>query len=244
MNQTVYEKTNIVERYASQSHLQYPEATILEKIKPLLSQKFMLDLGVGGGRTTVHFAPLVKKYIGIDFSSSMIEACQGRFSESFPHATFQQGDARDLSDFEDNSIDFVLFSYNGIDYVNHIDRLKVLKEIYRVLKPKGIFCFSSHNILSVGYQPKAEGLKNQLIQTTFSLILRFLNGDFSKIRTKEYMVLRDSGEFFQLETYYINPDYQQKQLKEVGFTAISSYGLHQKEIEKNDTWVYFLAHKS
>ena len=35
----------------------------------------MLDIGVGTGRTTMHFAGLVKEYVGVDYSSALIQAC-------------------------------------------------------------------------------------------------------------------------------------------------------------------------
>lgn len=36
----------------------------------------MLDIGVGAGQTTPYFAQSVKEYIGIDYSSQMIQACR------------------------------------------------------------------------------------------------------------------------------------------------------------------------
>ena len=40
-------------------------------------------------------------------------------------------DVRELS-HEDGSFNFVLFSFNGIDYMDQNDRLKALREIYHV----------------------------------------------------------------------------------------------------------------
>jgi len=57
-------------------------------------------------------------------------------------------DARDLGMFKDNSFDFILFSFNGIDYVSHRDRKQIYKEVLRVTKSGGHFCFSSHNLNS------------------------------------------------------------------------------------------------
>jgi ubiquinone/menaquinone biosynthesis C-methylase UbiE len=42
-----------------------------------------------------------------------------------------------LSRFPAGWFDFVLFSYNGIDFVDHAGRLQVLKEIARVLASGG-----------------------------------------------------------------------------------------------------------
>ncbi|MBF0188289.1 MAG: methyltransferase domain-containing protein, partial [Magnetococcales bacterium] len=48
--------------------------------------------------------------------------------------------------FETTSFDVVLFSFNGIDYIHpYSARLATLREIWRVLKPDGLFIFSTHN---------------------------------------------------------------------------------------------------
>jgi len=49
--------------YARYSNLQPPEETILHLMLPSLPTARMLDLGVGGGRTTVHFANRVREYV-------------------------------------------------------------------------------------------------------------------------------------------------------------------------------------
>jgi ubiquinone/menaquinone biosynthesis C-methylase UbiE len=104
----------------------------------------MLDLGVGGGRTTAHFAALAGSYLGVDYSEEMVRACTVRF----PHLRFMQADARAMPQCADASFDFVLFSYNGIDYVEETGRQRVLDEVRRVLSPHGSFAFSTHNLNS------------------------------------------------------------------------------------------------
>src|SRR4051812_38218740 len=53
----------------------------------------VLDLGVGGGRTTAHVLPLTSDYLGIDYTPRMVATCRRKF----PGARFEVGDARDLS---------------------------------------------------------------------------------------------------------------------------------------------------
>ena len=74
-DQGVYESSDVVQFYEGQSDLQKPEATILEEFKKQLPEMKMLDIGVGAGRTSVHFAFLAKEYLGIDYSNRMITAC-------------------------------------------------------------------------------------------------------------------------------------------------------------------------
>jgi ubiquinone/menaquinone biosynthesis C-methylase UbiE len=41
----------------------------------------MLDIGVGRGRTTMHFAQAAEEYWAIDYSEEMIAACRERFRD-------------------------------------------------------------------------------------------------------------------------------------------------------------------
>ena len=50
-----------------------------------------------------------------------------------------------MNEFKDEEFDYIIFSFNGLDSINHEDRLKGLREIYRVLKQDCLFVFSSHN---------------------------------------------------------------------------------------------------
>lgn len=46
----------------------------------------MLDIAVGAGRTTLHFASLIKSYVGIDYSSGMITECKKSLGDSLDDA--------------------------------------------------------------------------------------------------------------------------------------------------------------
>ena len=77
-----WEINGIVKEYASKMFLFKSEETVLELLKPTLQGMKMLDVGVGAGRTTIYFAPLVHKYVGIDYSAKMITACKNKFKEN------------------------------------------------------------------------------------------------------------------------------------------------------------------
>lgn len=131
-NRAVYERRSVSKGYARAGDLHRPEAVILEQYKDDFVGKSALDIGVGGGRTAPWLAGTAATYTGIDFSEEMVRTCR----ERYPQWKFQWGDARDLSDFASSNTDFVLFSFNGIDYVAHEDRLEILREVMRVL----LFC--------------------------------------------------------------------------------------------------------
>ena len=139
----IYNDKIIYTDYAKRDYLFKPEKQIIKDFSPYLSEMRMLDMGVGGGRTTKYFAPLVKSYEGADYAANMVHVCKEKFDGK--HA-FQECDARDMKEIKSDAYDFVLFSYNGIDSFGHEDRMSALKEIHRILRHDGIFCFSSHNL--------------------------------------------------------------------------------------------------
>ncbi len=75
-----YESLDEVKHYINEIDLQIPEITVFKLIKGKLASMRMLDIGVGCGRTTIHFSDLVKGYIAIDYSIKMINACKNRFN--------------------------------------------------------------------------------------------------------------------------------------------------------------------
>jgi SAM-dependent methyltransferase len=101
----------------------------------------VLDLGVGGGRTTSLLRLVSPDYVGIDYTPELVELCRHRH----PDADIRLGDARDLSGIDDGSQSLVVFSNNGIDAVNHDGRNRILSEVHRVLKPGATFYYSTLN---------------------------------------------------------------------------------------------------
>lgn len=220
-NKDAYKLADVAAGYARQTHLHPPEETILRLLLPRLPSAKMLDLGVGGGRTTLHFAKWVQDYVGADYSESMIAECEKRFVGYPGPLSFRVCDARSMEMFATGSFDFILFSHNGIDYVSHEDRLKILKEIRRVGKPGSYFCFSSHNLnwavnlfelrRLVSFNPKA------MVRTMKRLGLRFgynSNIRVSDVKQAPYLMLNDGAHGRKLLTYYVRPSEQIRQLQE------------------------------
>jgi ubiquinone/menaquinone biosynthesis C-methylase UbiE len=253
-NHATYSSSNIVWHYTQLSKLQPAEQTIFDLLRDQLPTMKMLDIGIGGGRTTQHFAPFVEEYIGIDYSKEMIAACQQRFANSTQAMTLEVGDARNMQQFADNSFDFILFSFNGIDYVSPSDRIQILQEVNRVGKLGGYFFFSSHNLQTIAaefdYKTK---LSLNPLKTYVNLVmlglLKLCNLTITReqLRDAEYLVIKDESHNFRLQTYYIRPEAQIKQLA-FGFHSIEIYswksGLlisdnHELSIS-SDQWLYYL----
>jgi ubiquinone/menaquinone biosynthesis C-methylase UbiE len=213
--------TDVVESYARKTSLQPAEQTILDILKRgHLSEQSMLDIGVGAGRTTPHFAALFKEYVGIDYAPNMIEACKKRFLDQYANTSFLVGDARSMPSFQDRTFDLILFSYNGIDYICHQDRLAALKEIHRVGKPGGRFCFSTHNLKSANKvfrpkQPRTLSLRKTARRLARRFLITFIYNRYSELKNLgqvEHAMINDGGYSYRFKTYYIRPAYQLEQL--------------------------------
>jgi len=235
-NKNIYRSQKIVKRYSHLDELFKPERTILRILKNKLKDMRMLDIGVGGGRTTCFFAPLVKEYLGIDYSEQMINACKKRFQNHSDKISFKLCDVRSMRILKDNYFDFILASSNGLDYISHNDRIKALREIKRVGKKNGYFLFSTHNLLSID---KLLPIKLSLnpIDTSKDIIryllLKILNKNFSKLKNEKYTLINDGAHQFRLSTYYIEPKEQIKQLESLHFKNIRVFSLETgKEIVK------------
>jgi len=236
----MYESKEFVDHYIPELKLQPPEAKILEELKTELPKFKMLDIGVGAGRTTRHFAELAKEYIGIDYSSSMIEACRIKF----PKYRLEVADARNLNIFEDSYFDFVLFSFNGIDAVDHEDRITILHEIRRIIRKGGYFCFSTLNLRSRRLRPPFTFYRNPFLMS-FGVYNFLLNSNMRKNRKQEHELVFLKYRDFLTRLYFISPSEQLKQLKETGFSNTKAYGLNNGKIVSDpakalDYYVYFL----
>ena len=143
-NLDVFDSADVVEHYAGLQFLTACEQRMFETY--LRPGGAILDLGVGGGRTTPFLSAIASQYIGADYSEKMVCACR----KKFPNLQFEVADAADLSRFADRSFDAVVFSFNGSDYIApEENRHRFLQECHRVLKPGGTFVFSSHNPRSI-----------------------------------------------------------------------------------------------
>jgi ubiquinone/menaquinone biosynthesis C-methylase UbiE len=247
-NLKAYNSSYIVKWYEELSGMDPAEKKVLEQWKDAFNNAQLLDIGIGGGRTTAWLSRICKNYTGIDYSEKFAALCK----KKFPGLDIRHLDARDLGNFADQSFNVVNFSYNGIDYVNADDREKILREIYRVLKPDGMFFFSTHNLNHSSFN-KVPWLSrsNSLIVNlkTFVKLLPYL---FRKRKNKkleiinaQYAVINDHAHAYSLLTFYTSPAYLRSQLSSIGFQNIRL--LSRSGEETNDTrldeWIFVTCKK-
>lgn len=106
----------------------------------------LLDLGCGAGRTTLGMHQLGFRHLtGIDLNPKMIEAAKAITEQLEEGINFLVGDATQLA-FPPATFDGILFSFNGIMTIpGKKQRVQAFQEIYRILKPGGIFIFTTHD---------------------------------------------------------------------------------------------------
>ncbi|MEQ8323873.1 MAG: class I SAM-dependent methyltransferase [Vicingaceae bacterium] len=248
-NRSTYQKAKVVAFYAGQRKLQKAERLIFSDIDEVLKDAWVLDIGVGTGRTSHHLIPRCKKYIGIDFSQAMIDECETQFADK--QAEFHCMDARDLSRFENGRFDVIIFSFNGIDCLDYDDRKRVFDEVKRIGKSRGHFIFSTHNIGYISSMYSYQWPKNPLNVLPELRRLRLIkqhNGSLSEFKGKQWAYVKDGAEDFGTELVYIDPILQRTTLREMGFNEIRLFDYRSgKELTDDNInshtlpWVYFHA---
>jgi ubiquinone/menaquinone biosynthesis C-methylase UbiE len=147
-NRRIYSVPEVAAHYATLEYLTPCERSLFDRyVTPRMA---VLDIGVGGGRTTPYLSQHSSRYVGVDYSEEMVESCR----KKFPRLEFRVADASKLTEFQDASFDVVVMSFNTIDYLLPDEkRRKCLEECRRVLRNGGVLIFSSHNPLSILVRP-------------------------------------------------------------------------------------------
>ena len=102
----------------------------------LQKKDLVLDLGSGNGQNAIKSSNYSKKVIGVEMDKNLIEiAQQSVYEKGIKNIKFQAGNLEEKLEFKSNSFNKVIF----LDVLEHLrKRDEILKEVYRVLKPKGI----------------------------------------------------------------------------------------------------------
>ena len=221
-NLALYEKPGTVNDYTA-IRVHPPEVTVLVRYREDIYGHRVLELGCGAGRLAAFLQPLAGDYIGLDFSSHMVRYCQNKY----PALQFVQGDMRNLQQFGTHSFDTVIAVANLIDAVSHEDRLQVLAEAKRVLKPEGLFVFSAHNrnctegvggpILRLTLNPVSQ------MRAVYDYLISLANHRRIKPQQRnetDYALLNDRAHNNSVLHYYTTRGTQEKQLEAAGFRCI------------------------
>ncbi|HEY4567022.1 demethylmenaquinone methyltransferase [Planococcaceae bacterium Storch 2/2-2] len=166
-----------------------------------------LDVCCGTGDWTVALAEATGpegRVVGLDFSQNMLDAGRPK-TEPYDHVTLVQGNAMELP-YPDNSFDYVTI---GFGLRNVPDYNKVLKEMYRVLRPGGMAaCLETS-------QPEMP-VYRQLFRFYFKYIMPVFGKVFAK-SYDEYSWLQESANDFpgqkELAQMFVNAGFKNVQYK-------------------------------
>lgn len=123
-------------------------ATILSTIKWLEEViprpgSTILDMGCGPGLYTEHLAKRGYSVTGVDISTNSIRYAQVSAQKNGLDITYRTQDYMDLNDRE--AYDLILMIFTDFGVLVPEKREQVLTNVYRALKPGGVFCFDFLN---------------------------------------------------------------------------------------------------
>ena len=212
--------------------------------KYILHNFSILDLGVGGGRTTPFLSANTKNYIGVDYSSSMINVC----IKKYPSLQFLTLDASDLSTFKAENFEVAVFLFNGVDYLLESKRLSCLNEVNRVLKPDGLFIFSTHNARMIFLPPRLNCVS--LLKKLWRVLrsVKYLSLSVRQLCRRSFY--QGWGTIVDpvhgsLLTHVSTPKYVSRELQEMGFELIEIVSSNYPDNSGVLTtpWFYYVARK-
>ncbi|HKU40130.1 MAG TPA: class I SAM-dependent methyltransferase [Polyangiales bacterium] len=261
VNRATYGSARAVRMYSRLSDYSDPgERAAFERVADVCRDAPILDLGVGAGRTVPLLTRISRDYVALDYTPALVQACRSRH----PDVDVRVGDARDLSSLGYDHFALVVFSWNGIDSVEHDDRLAILREIHRALRPGGICIFSAHNYDGPVQRPQRYQLPDfPLSANPFKLALRSLRffGQLTlgirnrrqnrrlEQKTADYCVANSGAHEYGLMIHHIRLGLQRQQLARIGFgpievlSCLDGHSVSEHEDTRAITWFHFIAHK-
>lgn len=150
-----------VETFSASGEKDYQElvAPALNELGLDPEGKVALEIGCGVGRMTRSFARRFARTFAMDISEEMLRRGQD-LSPEVANITWVHGNGSDLSAVESESVEFA-FSYIVLQHVPTSDLvLGYVREMLRVLRPGGVFCFQFNSVSSATMNWKGRAIWN------------------------------------------------------------------------------------
>lgn len=147
--QLFYGRGKVLDQYSRAWELRTGEDHVFDRF--LASGGRLLDVGCGTGRTSFLLADRFERIDAFDIVPEMIVVARQRDRELGTGICFFVADATNMP-VPSATYDAVLFAYNGIEGVlDKAGQLRVLSEALRVLRPGGIFVFTTKSCFNLTY---------------------------------------------------------------------------------------------
>ncbi len=146
--------------WAEKSDLLPIESYFINKYLTNKNRK-VIEAGTGGGRIIFEIEKLgFSKLEAFDYVENMIVFCNEKKNSLKSSVNFKTADATNLSLYNDNEFDYLIYLQQVLCFVDKNMLLKSLKEAYRIGKNNSIYVFSFLNWHSKWYNPLLSFLVN------------------------------------------------------------------------------------
>jgi len=116
-----------------------PPERDLKTLGPSVSGKNVLEICCGGGQSAAYLAGQGARVTAVDFSSEQLDHARTFARSKEVQLRLIESNVEDLSMLEDSSFE-IAFSAYALGFVE--DVRKTFREVWRVLRPGGLFAFS------------------------------------------------------------------------------------------------------
>jgi D-alanine-D-alanine ligase len=202
------------------------EVELFSSILQASKDSVILDLACGQGRHSLELARQgYSNVYGLDRSHYLIRKAKSIMQQEGLKVNFKEGDARKLP-FETDMFDVVMILGNSFGYFESTeDDVKILKEVYRILKPGGIFLIDVADgaYLKKNYLPRSW---EWIDKKHFVCRERSLAKDDERLISREVITHVEKGvlvDQFYAERLY-NRDILNDMFSNVGYEDISFHG--------------------
>jgi D-alanine-D-alanine ligase len=211
------------------------EVDMFTDILNLKDDSYILDLACGQGRHTLELARRgLRNLYGMDRSHYLIRKAKQTNTSEKLGVNYKEGDARKLP-YPSDMFDVVMILGNSFGYFESIDDdLKILKEVFRVLKPYGRFLIdvADGNFLKAHYNPRSW---EWIDKNHFVCRERSLAKDNERLISREVITNIKKG--VVVDQFYAERLYTKKKLEEIlasaGFKNITYHDKYKTDSKRN-----------
>lgn len=193
-------------KYWEEKHIDYSKADWIEKptifaqfsIKYFPKSGVLLDLGAGQGQDSRYFSKLGYTVTSTDFSNNALKFAKEKAKRRKLKISYFNLDHSRKLPFKDGPFDIV-YSHLSLHYFDNLTTEKLFNEIYRVLKPKGVFA----TLLNTIDDPETkifEKVEKGLYKNEYGIIKRYFSLDYLNSVVKEnykILIMDKKGETYK-----------------------------------------------